>query len=57
MFHSQIPKANEDATYLGLPNTLGRNESIVLCYLKGKIKGRIKGWDKKMLSEGGRKFC
>lgn len=49
-------EANVEATYLGLPNILGRNKSAVLGYLKERVKRRIEGWDKKMLLKGGKEF-
>lgn len=49
-------EADENSTYLGLPSILGRNKSAVFGYLKDRLKDRIKGWDKKMLSKGGKEI-
>lgn len=46
-------EANEHTTYLGLPNTMSRNKSAVLGYLKEWVRDKIKGWDKGLLSKGG----
>ena len=47
-------EANDQSLYLGLPNTIGRNKSSIFGFLKDKMQNRIQGWDKKLLSKGGK---
>lgn len=47
-------EADDNTTYLGLPNTIGRNKSAMLGYLKNRMQSRIDGFDKKVLSKGGK---
>lgn len=39
-----------------MPSILGRNISAVFGYLKERLRDVIKGWDKKMLSKGGKEI-
>ncbi|XP_074373436.1 uncharacterized protein LOC141713760 [Apium graveolens] len=43
----QISQADEHTKYLGLPNILGRNKSVILGYLKEKVKASIQSWNEK----------
>lgn len=52
----RFQEAKEGASYLGLPNIWSKNKSVVLGYLKDRVKNRIEGWDKKMLSKGGKEL-
>lgn len=45
-------EAAADTTYLGLPNSIGRNKKAVFGYLKSRMQSRIEGWDKKFLFKG-----
>ncbi|KAL8135140.1 hypothetical protein AgCh_009970 [Apium graveolens] len=47
----QIQQADTSTKYLGLPNTLGRNKSVVLGYLKEKVKASIRSWNGKNISK------
>lgn len=37
---------------MGLPNIIGKNKSSLFGFLKEKLRNRIQGWEKKMLSKG-----
>lgn len=37
----QMSEADGGCTYLGLPNMLSRNKSVVLGFLKDKVKNRV----------------
>lgn len=50
----QMPEAGNHSTYLGLPNILGRNKSVILGFLKERVRKRIQNWDGKLLSGGGK---
>lgn len=52
----QFQIADDNTTYLGLPNVIGRNKNVVLGFLKGRMQSRIEGWDKKLLSKGGKEI-
>lgn len=49
-------EANEHSLYLGLPNVIGRNKRAIFGFLKDKLQDRITGWDKKLLSKGGKEI-
>lgn len=49
-----INEAGPDSTYLGLPSTLGRNKSVMLGYLKERMRQRIQRWEGKYISKGGK---
>ncbi|KAL8106994.1 hypothetical protein AgCh_023701 [Apium graveolens] len=44
-----MQEADEFTTYLGLPNILGRRKSVILGYLRDRVKTRIQSWNKKKL--------
>lgn len=46
----QIREADENSKYLGFPNILGRNKSVVFVYLKEKVKASIRNWNEKNMS-------
>lgn len=50
----QMNEADENSKYLGLPNLLGMRKSILLGYLKDKVKARIQSWDSKFISKAGK---
>lgn len=52
----QLHEADANTTYLGLPNTLGRNKNAGLGYLKDRMQKRIEGYDKKLLPKGGKEI-
>ncbi|XP_074374166.1 uncharacterized protein LOC141714552 [Apium graveolens] len=47
----QIKEADNSSKYLGLPNILGRNKSVVFSYLKDKVKASIQNWSEKNVSK------
>lgn len=49
-------ESSEETIYLELPNIVGRNKKVVFGYLKNCLPERIKGWDKKYLSKGGKEL-
>lgn len=46
-----MQQADNSTKYLGLPNMLGRNKSVVLGYLKDKVKASIQNWQAKNVSK------
>lgn len=52
----RFQEADASSKYLGLPNTLGRNKSAILGYIKDRLQDRVKGWDKKIISKGGKEI-
>lgn len=36
-------EANDHSTYLGLPNIIGRNKSVLFKYIKDRLVARIQG--------------
>ena len=52
----QFQEAGANTTYLGLPSIIGRNKKAVLGYLKERMQTRIEGYDKKLLSKGGKEI-
>lgn len=50
----QKDEADEQSKYFGLPNLLGRKKSILLGYLKEKIKATIQSWDDKFVYKSGK---
>lgn len=47
----QIGEADERSKYLGLPNILGCNKSVILGYLKENVNKRVRSWDRKIISK------
>lgn len=45
----RIPEADSFSKYLGLPNVLGRNKSVIFGYLKDKVKASIQSWNEKKI--------
>lgn len=45
----QMREADGHCKYLGLPNTMGRNKSSILGFLKEKVRNRISSWDGKTI--------
>ncbi|XP_017250538.1 uncharacterized protein LOC108221151 [Daucus carota subsp. sativus] len=52
----QMTEANDNSTYLGLPNIIRRNKSGLLGYLKDKVNMRIHSWDAKFISRAGKEI-
>lgn len=52
----QMLEADNRSKYLGLPNTMGRNKSVILGFLKDKVHARIKTWDGKYISRAGKEI-
>lgn len=50
----QMLEADDRSMYLGLPNTLGCNKSVILGFLKDKVKKRVVSWDDKWISKAGK---
>ncbi|KAM6586543.1 hypothetical protein CsatA_009148 [Cannabis sativa] len=51
-----VSEAAEGSFYLGLPSTISRNKTIVLGFLKDKVRKRIQGWEGKFLSRAGKEI-
>lgn len=45
----QISEADSSSKYLGLPNILGRNKSVIFGYLRDKVKNSIQSWNEKKI--------
>lgn len=52
----RLHEADENSHYLGLPNIIGRKKSAILGFLKERLQSRMQGWDKQILSEGGKEI-
>lgn len=52
----QMTEADANSKYLGLPNLLGRKNSVLLGYLKDKVKTAIQNWDSKHISKPGKEI-
>ncbi|XP_060965604.1 uncharacterized protein LOC133034522 [Cannabis sativa] len=51
-----INEAGENSFYLGLPNTLGRNKTALLGFLKDKMRKKIQSWEGRFLSKAGKEL-
>ncbi|XP_062118385.1 uncharacterized protein LOC133832005 [Humulus lupulus] len=51
-----MQEANAQITYLGLPNTIGRNKGVILGFLKERRRKRVQSWDGKLLSWAGKEI-
>lgn len=51
-----MDEADEHSKYIGFPNTLRRNKSVLLGYLKEKVKLRIRSWNGKVVSRSGKEI-
>lgn len=49
-------EADDQCKYLGLPNILGHNKSVILGFLKDKISQRVRSWDEKTISKSGKEI-
>ncbi|XP_030494621.2 uncharacterized protein LOC115710395 [Cannabis sativa] len=49
-----IYEADDNITYLGLPNIMGRKKTTILGFLKDKLQKRIQGWEGRLLSRAGK---
>ncbi|XP_074336620.1 uncharacterized protein LOC141673779 [Apium graveolens] len=49
-------EADSRSMYLGLPNVLGRNKSVILGFIKDKVKSRIDSWDGRYISRAGKEI-
>lgn len=47
----QIQEADDNLKYLGLPNILGRNKTVVFGYLKDKVKASIQIGQRRMFPD------
>lgn len=52
----RFQEADAMSKYLGLPNIMGRNKSAIPGYIKDRLQDRVKGWDKKIISKGGKEI-
>lgn len=51
-----INEARENSTYLGLPSIMGRNKSVLLGFVKEKMRQRIQRWEGKYISKSGKEI-
>lgn len=51
-----IQEAGDNSFYLGLPNVMGRNKSVVLGFLKEKMRSKIQSWEGQWLSRAGKEL-
>uniref|UniRef100_A0A803QFT1 Reverse transcriptase domain-containing protein n=1 Tax=Cannabis sativa TaxID=3483 RepID=A0A803QFT1_CANSA len=49
-----IHEADDNTTYLGLPNIIGRKKTAILGYLKERVQKRVQSWKGKLLSKAGK---
>ncbi|XP_019170974.1 PREDICTED: uncharacterized protein LOC109166477 [Ipomoea nil] len=49
-----VNQAGDIGKYLGLPMGVGRNKKEVFSYIEEKLKQRLSGWNKKVLSRAGK---
>lgn len=49
-------EADEGTSDLGLPNIIYRKKSSVMGCLRDRLSSHIQGWDKKVLSKGGKEI-
>lgn len=54
--HMRFQQATDHTTYLGLPNIIGRNKSALFGFLKERLQNHTQGWDKKVLTKGGKEI-
>lgn len=54
--HLQMVEANDQSTYLGLPNVIGRNKSAILGFLKDKVDMKIRSWEGSYVSRAGKEI-
>ncbi|XP_055959787.1 uncharacterized protein LOC130014852 [Mercurialis annua] len=49
-----IVEVGDSGKYLGLPSLVGRNKSHIFGFIKEKVWNKVKGWNSKFLSRGGK---
>lgn len=49
-------EADNNSYYLGLPNIIGRNKTVMLGYFKDEIQDRVRSWDGKFLTMVGKEI-
>lgn len=49
-------EASDHIHYLGLPNFVGRKKSAIFGFIKDKMQNRTSGWEKKLISQGGKEI-
>lgn len=54
--HLGFQEANDNIFFLGFPNKIDKNKRVIFGFLKEKLQERIQGWDRKMLSKGGKEI-
>lgn len=52
----RMKTADANSLYLGLPNTITRNKSVVFAFLKERVRRKVQSWDGKTSSKGVRRF-
>lgn len=52
----RMTEATDQSTYLGLPNTMGRNKNVVLGFLKDRVRKRIESWNGQIVSKAGKEI-
>lgn len=50
----QMKEADDRTKYLGLPNMIGRNKSVIFGYLKDRVQNRIRSWDGRYIAKSGK---
>ncbi|XP_030483598.2 uncharacterized protein LOC115700175 [Cannabis sativa] len=50
----EITVVEEGSFYLGLPSTLSQNKTMILGYLRDKVRNRLKTWEGRFLFKGGK---
>lgn len=52
----QFQEAGENSLYLGLPSLMHRKKTAMFGFIKNRLQERIQGWDKVVLSKGGKEI-
>ncbi|KAL8119150.1 hypothetical protein AgCh_016602 [Apium graveolens] len=52
----QVREADDNVTYLGLPNMVGRNKSRVIGFLQDKMRNRVQSWKEGWVSQAGKEI-
>ncbi|XP_050222528.1 uncharacterized protein LOC126672620 [Mercurialis annua] len=50
----EVVKDSDSGKYLGLPSLVGRNKNQIFAFIKDRVWNKVKGWNSKFLSRGGK---
>ncbi|XP_050231744.1 uncharacterized protein LOC126680640 [Mercurialis annua] len=49
-----VAETSDSNKYLGLPSLVGRNKNQILAFIRDRVWSKVKGWNSKFLSRGGK---